>query len=118
MKNKLMSFADEVYNVVRGIERGQTMSYKQVAEAAGRPGAWRAVGNVLNKNYNLGIPCHRVVRSDGKPGGYNRGAEKKAEILKNEMGQSAAGGRLFFYAFLVVWELHFVLAVMWLVAIL
>jgi len=60
------------------------MTYEEVAEAAGRPGAYRAVGNILNTNYDPKIPCHRVVRSDGKTGGYNRGAEKKIERLRDE----------------------------------
>jgi O6-methylguanine-DNA--protein-cysteine methyltransferase len=46
--------------------------------------AYRAVGNILNKNYDPKIPCHRVVRSDGKTGGYNRGDKKKIELLKKE----------------------------------
>lgn len=60
------------------------MTYKQVARLAGRPGAYRAVGNILNKNINPEIPCHRVIRSDGKIGGYNRGVDKKAFLLKKE----------------------------------
>ncbi len=79
-----MSFQDKVYAVVREIPKGKTMSYKQVASACGSPGASRAVGNILNKNYDPSIPCHRVVRSDGAIGGYNRGAEKKLQILKKE----------------------------------
>ena len=60
------------------------MTYKEVAIRVGRPNAFRAVGNILNKNYNPDVPCHRVVRSDGKTGGYNRGKERKMEILKEE----------------------------------
>jgi O-6-methylguanine DNA methyltransferase len=77
-------FAQRVFDVVRTIPRGQTMTYKQVAVAAGRPKAFRAVGNILNTNYHPEIPCHRVVRSDGKTGGYNRGAQEKARKLKAE----------------------------------
>ncbi|MEY2641114.1 MAG: hypothetical protein RL150_507, partial [Candidatus Parcubacteria bacterium] len=51
---------------------------------AGNPRAARAVGNILNKNYNPEIPCHRVIRSDGTTGGYNRGAGKKAALLASE----------------------------------
>lgn len=80
----MTSFSDAVYAVVRTIPKGQTMTYKQVAEAAGRPKAFRAVGTILNKNYDPSIPCHRVVRSDGKMGGYNRGADKKIERLREE----------------------------------
>lgn len=60
------------------------MSYKQVAKLAGRPRAYRAVGNILNKNYDPKIPCHRVIRSDGQVGGYNRGTAKKISLLKKE----------------------------------
>ncbi len=79
-----MSFSDAVYAVVRKIPKGSTLTYKQVAEAAGHPGAYRAVGNILNKNFDPEIPCHRVVRSDGKTGGYNRGEDRKQERLREE----------------------------------
>ncbi len=78
------SFSQKVLEVVRNIQKGEVMTYKQVAEKAGNPKASRAVGNILNKNYNPDIPCHRVVRSDGKTGGYNRGAARKIEILRKE----------------------------------
>lgn len=77
-------FAQAIYDVVRRIPKGQTMTYKQVARAAGRPKAYRAVGNILNKNYNPGIPCHRVIRSNGTTGGYNHGADLKTRRLKAE----------------------------------
>lgn len=77
-------FAKTVYEVVRRIKKGQTMTYKQVARAAGRPKAYRAVGNILNKNYEQAIPCHRVIRSDGTIGGYNRGTHLKARRLITE----------------------------------
>lgn len=77
-------FAEQVYAVVRRIPKGKTLTYKQVAEAAGRPGAFRAVGTILNKNYDPLIPCHRVIRSDGTTGGYNRGEQRKQEILHDE----------------------------------
>jgi len=60
------------------------MSYKDVAKRAGVPRAWRAVGNILNKNYSPEIPCHRVIKSNGKFGGYNRGMDKKRELLERE----------------------------------
>lgn len=79
-----MDFRGEVYNIVRKIPRGKTLSYKEVAQKAGRPKAWRAVGNILNKNKNLDIPCHRVIKNNGQVGGYNRGCKKKLSILNNE----------------------------------
>jgi len=78
------SFRDKVYSIVEKIPPGKVMTYKQVAELAGNPKACRAVGNVLNKNFNIKIPCHRVIRSDGKIGGYNRGAIKKISLLRKE----------------------------------
>lgn len=80
----MSSFSEKVYSVVAKIPKGQVLTYKQVAKKAGSPLAFRAVGNILNKNYNPNIPCHRVVRSDGKIGGYNRGAKRKKEILNRE----------------------------------
>ena len=77
-------FQARVFAVVRKIPKGKTMTYKQVAIEIGQPRAYRAVGNALNKNYDQTIPCHRVVRSDGDPGGYNRGREKKQRILEEE----------------------------------
>ena len=77
-------FQTKVYNVVACIPKGQVCTYKQVAYLAGRPTAWRAVGNILKKNYDSDIPCHRVIRSDGKPGGYNRDTAKKISLLLAE----------------------------------
>lgn len=79
-----MTFRDRVHAVVRAIPRGEVLTYKEVALRAGAPKAYRAVGNILNKNFDPDIPCHRVVRSDGKTGGYNRGAAAKAQKLKDE----------------------------------
>lgn len=77
-------FKEKVLQAVRGIKKGQTMTYKQVAESAGSPKASRAVGNILSKNYDLKIPCHRVIRSDGSVGGYNRSKKLKSKILEFE----------------------------------
>lgn len=79
------SFADKVRDVVRKIPKGKTMTYAEVARKAGNPKAARAVGAVMCSNYAQNIPCHRVVRSDGTLGSYNRGGEsKKRAILKKE----------------------------------
>jgi methylated-DNA-[protein]-cysteine S-methyltransferase len=80
-----MTFSDRVKRVVRGIPKGETMTYGAVACAAGSPGAGRAVGSLMKDNYDPTIPCHRVVRHDGV-GQYNRGGpERKAEILADEL---------------------------------
>jgi O-6-methylguanine DNA methyltransferase len=77
-------FRTRVLDVVRRIPSGKTMTYKEVARSAGKPRAYRAVGNILHGNYDPDIPCHRVVRSDGRTGGWNRGTEEKAVLLKKE----------------------------------
>lgn len=78
------AFRDKVFAIVKRIPRGKTMTYKEVASAAGRPRAYRAVGNILNTNYDPKIPCHRVIRSDGRTGGYNRGEAQKVLRLRSE----------------------------------
>lgn len=83
----MKTFTEKVYGVVRKIPKGKTLTYKEVARRAGNEKAVRAVGNILNKNFDPNIPCHRVIRSDGKTGGYNRGAEKKKKILEKERGK-------------------------------
>lgn len=78
------SFRQIVLLVVARISKGAVLTYKEVAIRAGSPKAARAVGNILNKNYDPHIPCYRVIRADGKIGGYNRGKKKKLDLLKKE----------------------------------
>lgn len=78
------SFTEKVFDIVRIIPKGKVLTYKEVAKKAGNGKASRAVGNILNKNFDPGIPCHRVIRSDGKFGGYNRGEDRKKEMLREE----------------------------------
>lgn len=81
----MTDFAEKVRNVVRKIPKGKTMTYGEVAKKAGNPRAARAVAQVMAKNYDETVPCHRVIRSDGGLGGYNRGGtEKKRAILVAE----------------------------------
>jgi len=80
----MKTFKEKVLDAVSNIPKGKTLSYKKVAQLAGNPRAYRAVGNMLNKNYNPKIPCHRVICSDGSPGGYNRGVRNKMKKLKEE----------------------------------
>ncbi len=79
-----LSFAEKVYYIVQQIPKGQAITYQQVAQAIGHPKAFRAVGNVLNKNTDSRIPCHRVIRSDKKIGGYNQGSQMKKTLLEKE----------------------------------
>lgn len=79
-----MSFKEKVLEVVKKIPFGNFLSYKEVAKLAGSFRAWRAVGNVLSKNKDPKIPCHRVIKSDGKVGNYRKGTKKKIALLKKE----------------------------------
>ena len=80
-----MIFKEKVLEIVKKIPKGKVMSYKMVAKLAGRPRAWRAVGNILNKNPDpRTIPCHRVIKSNGEIGGYKGGTKKKISLLKRE----------------------------------
>jgi O-6-methylguanine DNA methyltransferase len=88
-------FSKKVLAVVKRIPKGKVLTYKMVAKLAGFPKAYRAVGNALNKNLHppkfsskiwegKQIPCHRVIRSDGKIGGYRGGTKRKTYLLKKE----------------------------------
>ena len=80
-------FVSSVLTACRNIGFGRTISYSGLAKKLGRPAAARAVGTALAKNpLPLIIPCHRVVRSDGKIGGFSApgGKELKAKLLKHE----------------------------------
>ena len=77
MNKQEKTFADIVRDIVRKIPKGKTMTYSEVAAKAGSPNAARAVGSIMKANYDEGIPCHRVVRSDGIIGEYNRGGHSE-----------------------------------------
>jgi O-6-methylguanine DNA methyltransferase len=78
----MKSFTEKVRDIVRKIPKGKSMTYKEVATKAGNPKAARGVGAIMRSNYNRDIPCHRVIRSDGSLGSYNRGGTKrKREML-------------------------------------
>jgi len=71
-------FAKKVYSVVLSIPLGEVRTYKWVAQKAGRPKAFRAVGQILKTNpYPFLIPCHRVVGSNHSLGGYVFGLRAK-----------------------------------------
>lgn len=84
MKRTSTEFRERVLAVVKGIPKGETLSYKEVAQLAGNQLAARAVGAIMRTNWDPTIPCHRVVRSDGKLGGYNRGVSQKKRRLQQE----------------------------------
>lgn len=83
MKAK-QTFKDKVLAIVARIPKGKVLTYSEVARKAGNPKAARAVGNFMKANYNPEIPCHRVIRTDGRIGEYNRGgtAAKRAILIK------------------------------------
>ena len=81
----MSEFSEKVKKVVKKIPKGKVLTYQEVAKRAGNNRAARAVANIIAKNYDPAIPCHRVIRSDGRLGGYNRGGEaKKRAILLSE----------------------------------
>ncbi len=79
-----LGFRGKVLREVKKIPRGNVLTYGEVARKAGSSKAYRAVGNILNKNYDSGIPCHRVICASGKVGGWNRGSNQKLALLKSE----------------------------------
>ena len=80
-------FQKKVWKYLKTIRRGKVKTYKDIAKAIGHPKAARAVANACSKNpHPIIIPCHRVIRSDKKMGGYSfyRGAKTKKRLLKLE----------------------------------
>jgi O-6-methylguanine DNA methyltransferase len=85
-------FQCEVHGEVMRIPYGETRSYAEVAAAIGRPRALRAVGAANGANpIPLVVPCHRVIASDGRLGGYGGGLPLKARLLAMERARGGAG---------------------------
>jgi len=83
------TFQRQVWEITRLISYGETRSYAWVAEQIGQPGAVRAVGQALGKNpLPIIIPCHRVIASNGKLGGFSGGMEMKKHLLSLEAAAS------------------------------
>ena len=81
------AFQRQVWQALREIPIGETVSYGEIAEAIGRPKSVRAVARACASNkLAIAVPCHRVVRKNGDPGGYRWGAEKKRLVLEREAG--------------------------------
>jgi methylated-DNA-[protein]-cysteine S-methyltransferase len=77
--------SEDVYNMLLTIPKGKVSTYGDLAKALGYPTASRYIGRILGKNPNpIKVPCHRVVMSNGKIGGYALGIQKKKELLQNE----------------------------------
>ena len=80
-------FQINVWEEIKRIPKGQTRTYKEIALALKKPKSSRAVANACGKNpFLIEIPCHRVIRSDGKLGGYSGkgGIKQKRKLLKEE----------------------------------
>lgn len=78
-------FLEEVWKVLRDVGPGETVTYAELAAMAGRPTAVRAAGSACARNScALFVPCHRVLRSGGGPGGFGWGLEVKRRLLAHE----------------------------------
>ncbi|NJN73822.1 MAG: methylated-DNA--[protein]-cysteine S-methyltransferase [Limnothrix sp. RL_2_0] len=85
-------FQTQVWQALLNIPFGQTVTYQELAQSIGRPTAARAVGNAVGRNpISFLIPCHRVIRSSGKLGGYRWGFPCKTALLNWEQNYSQNG---------------------------
>mgnify|MGYP001282774906 CR=1 FL=1 len=84
------NFEIKVWRFLQKIPKGKIKTYSEIAKAIGRPKSFRAVANAVAKNpYPPNIPCHRVIRADGKLGGYSgKGGIKTKKKLLNREGFS------------------------------
>ena len=104
----MSAFASKVYELVSEVPVGKVTTYGAVADRMGKPRASRAVGAVLRANPTpVIVPCHRVVKGDGKLGGYGgpKGTGRKAELLKEE-GVEVRGGRVDLSIYLFTWPVN------------
>ena len=78
-------FQKKVLVAEHSVPRGHVSTYQRIAERISSPGSSRAVGNALARNpFPIIIPCHRTIRSDGTPGGYQGGTDMKRRLLSME----------------------------------
>ena len=83
-------FQKQVWQALTTIPPGSTLTYKELAERIGHPNSSRAVANACGANpVAVVVPCHRIVRSDGSPGGYRWGVERKEILLAREQNTSS-----------------------------
>ncbi len=89
----MKSFNEHCYKVLKKVPKGNVTTYKEIGKAL-KSKAYRAVGNAMNKNpYAPEVPCHRVINSDGRIGGFASGTKKKIKMLKKE-GVEIKRGRI------------------------
>lgn len=90
-------FQRAVWQAIREVPAGKTVSYQDIASAVGKPAAYRAVGTATGRNpVGIAVPCHRIVRSDGGLGGYGGGLHRKEWFLEHErthIGKHSRNGR-------------------------
>jgi O-6-methylguanine DNA methyltransferase len=86
-------FTARVLNAVRRIPPGRASTYGDIAALAGRPRAWRAVGNIMRVCGAPGMPCHRVVAAGGRLGGFGGNPTMKRALLAAE-GVTVTGARI------------------------
>lgn len=80
-----MKLEEKVYKKLLEVPKGKVTTYGELAKAIGLKNGQRVIGRIMNKNpYPIIIPCHRVIKSDGKIGGYAWGEKVKAKMLSNE----------------------------------
>jgi len=88
-----MNFYEKCYTILKKVPKGKVTTYKEIARSLNSK-AYRAVGTAMNKNpYARIVPCHRVVNSNGKIGGFFSGTKTKIKLLKSE-GVYVLNGRL------------------------
>ncbi|HUR21212.1 MAG TPA: MGMT family protein [Vicinamibacterales bacterium] len=90
-------FTRKVFHVLRRIPAGRVVTYGDVARLAGRPGAARAVGQIMRRADEPGLPYHRVIAAGGRVGGFGRLPQMKADLLTAE-GHTVRRGRLLGFA--------------------
>lgn len=80
-----MKLDQKIYKKLLEVPKGKITTYKEIAKAVGLDNGQRIIGRIMNKNpYPIIIPCHRVIKSDGKIGGYAWGQKVKTRMLSNE----------------------------------
>ena len=80
-----MKLEEKVYKNLLEVPKGKITTYGELAKAIGLKNGQRVIGKIMNKNpYPVIVPCHRVIKSDGKIGGYAWGEKVKAKMLSNE----------------------------------
>jgi len=80
----MTEFQGDVTKALKGVKKGTTVSYQELAKLADHPKAYRAVATFCKKNWEADIPCHRVVHADGRVGKYNREGGSAQKIAKLE----------------------------------